>query len=472
MQNQQNQFSNFGDNVRFEPAEIHLPQSESELLDLLNKNRGRRFRVIGSGHAWSQLIETPDILIQMFDISGVRLVTEGGQTYVWVGAGCRIASLVENLNQHGLTLPSLGLIQAQRIAGATATGTHGSGKHSLSHYIQAVRIASFPEGAETAETRLIDDGPELQAARCSLGAMGIIVEVKLPVIPQYMVEEWIEEHPQVEKLLECEQDTPLQQTFLFPHRWTWFVQRRRVANQSHRSSFAWLYRIYWFLAMDLSLHLVIKLFTSVLRSRRLTRFLFRRLVPLAVPIRKHIVDRSDRHLTMEHDLFRHLELEAFVPRRHLAAASTFVRTVFQVADSKRFRPSREFLQQVDALKMRDELFALAGTYTHHYPICFRLIKGDDTLISPAAGPDDWYAISLITYTRPRDNFYRTVTFIAKALTKLHQGRIHWGKWFPLDQSHVQHQYPELAQFIEVVQKNDPHGMFANDFVKDKLGLQQ
>ena len=65
-----------------------------------------------------------------------------------------------------------------------------------------------------------------------------------------------------------------------------------------------------------------------------------------------------------------------------------------------------------------------------------------------------------------------MTFIAKALTKLHEGRIHWGKWFPLEQSDVQQQYPELAQFIEVVQKNDPHGMFANDFVKDKLGLQQ
>lgn len=65
-----------------------------------------------------------------------------------------------------------------------------------------------------------------------------------------------------------------------------------------------------------------------------------------------------------------------------------------------------------------------------------------------------------------------MTFIARALTKLHQGRIHWGKWFPLDQSHVQQQYPELAQFIEVVQKSDPEGLFTNEFVSEKLGLQR
>ena len=36
------------------------------------------------------------------------------------------------------TLPSLGLIDEQTVAGATATGTHGSGRNSLSHYVQAV----------------------------------------------------------------------------------------------------------------------------------------------------------------------------------------------------------------------------------------------------------------------------------------------------------------------------------------------
>ncbi len=40
-------------------------------------------------------------------------------------------------------------------AGAAATGTHGSGKHSLSHYIDEVRVADAPD-----EVRAEGDGAE------------------------------------------------------------------------------------------------------------------------------------------------------------------------------------------------------------------------------------------------------------------------------------------------------------------------
>ena len=180
---------NFGRNVRFQPARIFQPANENELLSQLNEHQTGHVRVIASGHAWSPLIETDDTLLDLTRIKHVETFESDGQTFVRVGAGCQIKRLLKTLDQSGLMLPSVGLITEQRIAGAISTGTHGSGKHSFSHYVTAVRVACFPAGNDVAEIRKIDSGPDLEAARCSLGCLGVIVEVTLPCVPQYLVRE-------------------------------------------------------------------------------------------------------------------------------------------------------------------------------------------------------------------------------------------------------------------------------------------
>ena len=72
-----------------------------------------------------------------------------------VGAGCRIGRLLVELErQGGCTLSSLGLITRQTIAGAISTGTHGSGRNSMSHDDEGVRVARYDTatGAATLET--------------------------------------------------------------------------------------------------------------------------------------------------------------------------------------------------------------------------------------------------------------------------------------------------------------------------------
>ena len=46
---------------------------------------------------------------------------------VTVQAGIRLYELIEKLEQYGLSFSDLGSIAEQSIAGAIATGTHGSG---------------------------------------------------------------------------------------------------------------------------------------------------------------------------------------------------------------------------------------------------------------------------------------------------------------------------------------------------------
>ena len=70
---------------------------------------------------------------------------------------------------------------AQTVAGAISTGTHGSGKNSLSHYVEGLRLAAYDEKTGRARIFEITEGPELSVARCSLGCMGVIVSSFLNV---------------------------------------------------------------------------------------------------------------------------------------------------------------------------------------------------------------------------------------------------------------------------------------------------
>ena len=177
---------NFGRNVTLEPESLVRVKSEAEVLAALQANPTKRFRAIGSLHAWSDAAKTDGILIEMSQLNSVAISED--QKSVWVGGGCKVKHLLHELAPHGLTLPTIGLIDEQTVAGATATGTHGSGRQCLSHFIEAVRVAHFDnQGSATLTT--IDSGDELRAARCSLGLLGVIVAIKFTVREQYNIQE-------------------------------------------------------------------------------------------------------------------------------------------------------------------------------------------------------------------------------------------------------------------------------------------
>ncbi|WP_425154740.1 FAD-binding protein [Candidatus Palauibacter sp.] len=201
------------------------------MLRLLNEHHDGTVRVVGAGHSWNPGIETPDALVDLRHLRHVRV--HEGRTRVTVGAGCRIGALLKHLTRRGLTLPSIGLIDRQTVAGAVATGTHGSGRHSMSHYVQSMRIACYGANGD-ARVLTVDSGPMLRAARCSVGALGVVLEVTLACVPQYYVRERCAWRPGLDAVLEKERDAPLQQFYLVPHAWRYLAQERSAAEENRR----------------------------------------------------------------------------------------------------------------------------------------------------------------------------------------------------------------------------------------------
>ena len=65
----------------------------------------------------------------------------------------------------------------------------------------------------------------------------------------------------------AETDFPLQQFYLIPWLWQYFVQHRREVS-AKRSGLATLYRWYFYLILDVAFHLIVLLLARRLRSRR------------------------------------------------------------------------------------------------------------------------------------------------------------------------------------------------------------
>lgn len=106
-----------------------------------------------------------------------------------VGAGCRIGDLLPQLARNGLTLPSIGLIDRQTLAGAVATATHGSGG-ALHVALCGCAADRLLRAGGAAVVRTVDSaGPGiagrhdpdlvLRAARCAVGALGVVLELTL-----------------------------------------------------------------------------------------------------------------------------------------------------------------------------------------------------------------------------------------------------------------------------------------------------
>ncbi|MFO0913608.1 MAG: D-arabinono-1,4-lactone oxidase [Pirellulales bacterium] len=462
---------NFGGNVRFTAQHYFQPRDEAELLQILRDHHGAKIRVVASRHAWSPLIECTEVLIDLVYLDRVMVERRGGEAWARVGGGCPMNRVLVELDREGLTTPSIGLIAEQRIAGAISTGTHGSGKHSLSHYIESLRIACFAEDSRTPVIREITGGDELRAARCGLGCLGVIVEVTFRCVPQYFVQEHAKRCSSLSEVMANESDWPLQQFFLIPHAWHWYAQQRRVDPRGRPSGGAWLYRWYWWLTFDIGLHLLILLAAATLRSRWAVHGLYRWLLPVAVRASWQVTDRSFRQLTMDHERFRHLEMELFVAADRLEGALEFLREVLQLADDGEFRVSAEVGAMLESCGQAEVARSLAGSYVHHYPICIRRVLADDTLLSMAAGRDrTWYAVSLITYVIPREPFYGVAGLLAESMADLFEARIHWGKWFPWGAERVRRAYPDLGRFERVRRQLDPAGAFVNPWVSARLGV--
>src|SRR3954453_7121742 len=171
---------NWSGSQRAQPQRFVMPRSRAELQGAIVEGPAP-IRVAGAGHSFSAGVATEGTLISLDHLHRV-LDADAAAGLIRVEAGIRLQALSRELHARGLAMPNLGDIDAQSLAGALATGTHGTGAKfpNLSGQVESVELV-LADGSE----RTLDAGDELLAARVSLGALGVIAAVTLRCVPAF-----------------------------------------------------------------------------------------------------------------------------------------------------------------------------------------------------------------------------------------------------------------------------------------------
>lgn len=157
------------------------------------RDGGWSVRTAGTAHSHYPLLPTNGVILDTRPLSGLVSVDAEAMTATF-RAGTKIHACGRPLLEHGLGLLNQGDIDQQSVGGAIATGTHGTGVE-LGSFSSAVTELSVLLVDGSVVTCTPDREPDLfEAARLSLGAVGVVLEVTLQVREAYRLEEqrWLE----------------------------------------------------------------------------------------------------------------------------------------------------------------------------------------------------------------------------------------------------------------------------------------
>jgi len=415
------------------PAAVERPGSAAEVAEAIERARtaGRGVRAAGSGHSFTDAALTGGTLISLDRMRRI-LEVDRASGLARIEAGISLRECSEALEAHGLAFENLGDIDVQSIAGATATGTHGTGAalRNLSAGLREIELVT-PAG-ETLSLSESSDPDAWRAARVSVGALGVVTAVTLQAVPAFTLEGTDTTEP-LEAVLdtvdERAQAVDHFEFYVFPHSALALTRTNRRVDgppRPHGAVRAWaddvLLRNHVFGLAVAAGRYAPRLIPSI--NRALAR-------ASGTSVR---VDRSYRIFASPRRV-RFTEMEYALPREHAAEA---VRRVLAVAE-------------------RADLAV-------PFPIEVRFVAGDDALLSSAGGRDTCYIAVHMYRGMAWEEYFRA---IERALDG-YGGRPHWGKRHFQTASTLAPRYPEWERFQAVRERLDPDGTMANDYVRRTL----
>lgn len=404
------------------------PDTEDELVALVKQvaAAGGRLKVVGAGHSWSEAACTDGVLVNLDRLDRVLSVDRERGLFT-VEAGIRLHALNEALDAHGLAMPVLGSVCVQSLAGAIATGTHGSAprKGSLASAVVGLRLVDGT--GRVHDVSRSTDPDVFDAARVGLGALGVVTRLTLQVTPAFRLEETVEPLPfdealaRIPALVASEEFVKL---WWVPHTSHALVFRyRRTKAPSTWSRFArWL---------------------DVLTNRVAFAFLLflSRLSPAVVPPVNALVQasyfrpgkriaRSDQCLSLSMPP-RHDEMEYALPLERAADAFRFAK---HVIEQERLRVN--------------------------FIVELRFTAADEPWMSPAYGRDTCWLGAYIASSASLERYFEVV----EAQMLAWGGRPHWGKRFAAPADTLRRHVPRYDDFATIRERLDPQRVFGNVFL--------
>lgn len=407
------QVTNWAGNVVFTAAQVHRPSTVAQLQELVA--RSRQVRVLGTGHSFNRIADTPGTLVSVTGLPKLAELDTANRT-VSVSAGLRYGEIAELLHGRGYALHNLGSLPHISVAGACATGTHGSGDRNgtLASAVSGVEFVN----ADGELVRLTRRDEDLAGAVVSLGAVGVVTRLVLDVQPTFEVRQHVYEGLPLTRLARDFEElfTRAYSVSVFtdwhrPEAQIWVKERD---DEYAAAPASWL-------------------------GARLAdgpRNPVPRMPPahcttqLGVPGPWH---QRLPHFRMEFNPSSGAELQSeyFVPRASAPAA-------------------------IEALRGIGELIA---------PLLWisevRTVAADELWLSPSQGKA---TVGLhFTWQPDIDAVMPALRAIEQVLAP-YDARPHWGKVFSTEPATLRERYPRAGDFVGLLRRYDPQGRFRNEYL--------
>ncbi len=427
---------NWARTEKIRPQSVERPRTVEAVRRAVDaaRRRGLRVKAVGAGHSFTGIALAPGVLLDLTDLTGLVSVDPETRS-VRLLAGTRLHQIPGLLRPYGLAMENLGDIDHQSIAGALATGTHGTGARFGGLATQVIGLTLVTASGDLVTISESENAELLPAGALSLGALGIVVDVTLRCVPAFGLA--AQEKP--ERLTEVVDG---------------FAERAVASDH---------FEFFWFPHTDLALTKtnrrldVGESLRPLSRAARLTDDLVisglvhpmacgvGTVVPALVPAinrmssrvwgNRSFSDQSTRVFTsVRHVRFR--EMEYALPVAQLPEAFHAVQCLIE---ERRWRIE--------------------------FPIEVRVAAADDVWMSTAYGRDTGY-LAIHRYWRKRpDEYFRAVEEIMRSFG----GRPHWGKMHSADAQTLRELYPRFDEFLAVRERLDPDRAFRNAYLDRVLG---
>ncbi|WP_431041773.1 D-arabinono-1,4-lactone oxidase [Streptomyces sp. P1-3] len=425
---------NWAGNVTAHPVRTVTPASTEELAAAVRAAAGEGLAVkaAGTGHSFTAVAATDGVLIRPDRLTGVTGLDRAAGT-VTVAAGTPLRRLNETLSAHGLSLTNMGDIMVQTAAGATSTGTHGTGRDSASLAAQIRGLELVTADGSVLRCSAAENPEVFAAARLGLGALGVVSSITFAVEPEFLLtarEEPMSFDRVTGSFDELVADNEHFEFYWFPHTDRCNTKR----NNRTEGPAAPLGRVSGWIDDELLSNGLFKVACALGRA-----------VPAAIPGIARVSSRalSGRTYTdIPYKVFtsprrvRFLEMEYAVPRE--AAV--------------------EVLRELKATVERSDLRV-------SFPVEVRTAPADDVPLSTAYGRDSAYIAVHMYQGTPHQAYFTAVERIMTA----HEGRPHWGKLHSRDAAYLSGVYPRYGEFTALRDRLDPGRVFGNDYLRRVLG---
>ncbi|MDF3842033.1 D-arabinono-1,4-lactone oxidase [Pseudomonas citronellolis] len=405
---------NWVGNQSFVAAHMASPKSEDEISALVHAatSQGKSVRCAGSGHSFTPVVATSGLLLSLQDYQGITHLDQQRKR-VSVKAGTKLNTITRFLKEAGYSLTNQGDIDSQAIAGALATGTHGTGTTlgNLSSQVVGMRIIR-PDGSvmEVSDTNNLD---LLHATQVNIGMFGVISEMTLQVSDAYWLHDrvWREDF---ESLME---------------------RYDELASRHRHFGFFWC-------PTSESRHLYCLPDTQKV-SRSNKDFDVCEVKVMDMTDERTFYEDEHEKIAYSSEVFaihyvaNFHELEYAVPAQH----------------------GKQALREIRDLVLTKHPNCI-------YPVEYRFTKGDPAWISPFHNQD---SVTISCSGGPNGVDYWPFLKDVDDILRQYGSRPHWGKLHFTQRDDVDRWFPKAEAFRQLRRSVDPNGYFLNDHLRPLFG---